>query len=409
MRRVVITGMGAVSPFGRGVARLVDSLVAGQSGIALLPELKQIGGLRSLVAGLVRGVDPNEIPRKHRRSMSNMSIYALLAAKEALTQAGLDQAYCTGGRMGISIGSTVGSSQASEDFFTSYLGSRSIDGIRSTGFFKIMSHSCASNLAQVLGITGRVLAPSAACSTGCQAVGVGFEAVAAAKQDFMLCGGADEYHPLTSATFDILGAASVGFNARPQETPRPFDRDRDGIACAEGAGCLLLESLDSARMRGVRPLAEVVGFATTADPHNIANPDVGSIANCMRLALDDAGLAPADVDYVNAHATATVQGDVAECEAIADVFGDRVPVSSFKGHLGHTMGASGALELIAALEMAARGCLIPTLHLENIDTACGRIRHVCQVETGRVDAIVKNNFALGGINSSIVVRRWEDD
>lgn len=409
MRRVVITGMGAVSPFGRGVANLVDSLVAGKSGIAVVPELKDIGGLRSFVAGLVPGVDPNEIPRKHRRSMSRMSVYALMAGNEALFEAGLNQDHCASGRLGISIGSTVGSSQASEDFFTIYLGTRSIEGIRSTSFFKFMSHSCASNLAQVLGITGRVLAPAAACSTGCQAIGVGFEAVAGGKQDFMLCGGADEYHPLTTATFDILGAASTGFNSRPQETPRPFDRDRDGIVCAEGAGCLLLESLDSARLRGARILAEVVGFATTADPYNIANPDVGSIENCMRQALHDTGLAPADVDFVNAHATATAQGDIAESEAIANLFGDRVPVSSFKGHLGHTMGASGALELIASVDMLARGCIIPTLHLENIDPACLRIRHVCRLETARVNTIVKNNFALGGINSSIVVRRWDDD
>ncbi len=409
MRRVVITGMGAVSPFGRGVTSLVDSLVEGRSGVAVVPALKEIGGMRSMVAGLVKDVNPNEIPRKHRRSMSNMSVYALIAANEALGQAGLNQDHRSGGRVGISIGSTVGSSQASEEFFTTYLGTHSIEGVRSTGFFKIMSHSCASNLAQVLGITGRVLAPAAACSTGCQAIGVGFEVVASGKQDFMLCGGADEYHPLTTATFDIMGAASIGFNSRPQETPRPFDRDRDGIVCAEGAGCLLLESLDSARMRGACILAEVVGFATTADPYNIANPDVRSVENCMRQALEDAGLASTEVDYVNAHATATVQGDIAESEAIVNLFGDRVPVSSFKGHLGHTMGASGALELISAVEMMARGCIITNHNLEKVDTASDRIRHVHRLETARMNAIVKNNFALGGINSSIVVRRWNDD
>jgi 3-oxoacyl-[acyl-carrier-protein] synthase II len=401
--------MGAISPFGKGVANLVDSLIAGKSGIDVVSELKDIGGLRSFVAGLVPEVDPNEIPRKHRRFMSKMSVYALIAGNEALSQAGLNQDDCASGRLGISMGSTVGSSQASEDFFTAYLSTRSIEGVRSTGFFKIMSHSCASNLAQVLGITGRVLAPAAACSTGCQAIGVAFEAVASGKQDFMLCGGADEYHPLTTATFDILGAASTGFNFRPQETPRPFDRDRDGIVCAEGAGCLLIESLDSARTRGARVLAEVVGFATTADPYNIANPDVGSIVNCMRHALHDAGLAPSEIDYVNAHATATAQGDIAESEAIANLFGDRVPVSSFKGHLGHTMGASGAIELIACVDMLARGCIIPTLHLENIDPACRRIRHARRLETARANTFIKNNFALGGINSCIVVRRLDDD
>jgi 3-oxoacyl-[acyl-carrier-protein] synthase II len=409
MRRVVITGTGAISPFGKGVPKLVDSLIAGKSGVAIIPELKDIGGLRSFVAGLAYGVDPKEIPRKHRRSMSNMSIYAFMAANEALAQAGLNQVHCASGRLGISIGSTVGSSQASEDFFTTYLGTRSVESVRSTGFFKIMSHSCASNLAQILGITGRVLAPAAACSTGCQAIGVAFEVIANGKQDFMLCGGADEYHPLMTATFDIMGAASTGFNSHPQETPRPFDSGRDGIVCAEGAGCLLLESLASAQLRGARILAEVVGFATTADPSNVANPSVSSIENCMRQALDDAGLSFTEVDYVNAHATATFQGDIAESEAIANLFGDRVPVSSYKGHLGHTMGASGALELIASVGMMNRGCIIPTLNLENIDPACQQIRHVCRLETVRVNTILKNNFALGGINSSLVIRRSDAD
>ncbi len=409
LRRVVITGLGAVSPFGRGVDFLMAGLLEGRSGVRQTPELAAVGGLRTRVAGLVTGVDPKEIPRKFRRSMSNMSVYATLACQEAMAQAGLAPEECVDGRTGVVIGSTVGSTQATEEFFADFLTDRSLVRMKSTLFFQIMNHSCAANVAQTLGIAGRILAPSAACATGCQAVGYGFETIALGKQDRMLCGGADEFHPLTAATFDIMNAASVAFNDRPQQTPRPFDRARDGVVCAEGSGILLLESMEAAHRRGATILAEVVGFATVSDHANIANPNTAAIENCMRLALADGGLTPADIDYVNAHATATEQGDIAEGEAIGRIFGDRVPVSSLKGHFGHAMAASGALELVATVEMLGRSCLIPTRNLDDPDPACGKLRHIRTVETARLRAAIKNNFALGGVNSSIVVRSINHD
>ena len=409
LRRVVITGLGAVSPLGRGVPALMDGLYGGRSAVREVPELDRIGGLRCRVAALVRDVDPKEIPRKDRRSMSAMSIYATLASHEALAQGRIGRAELEGGRLGVAIGSTVGSTQATEDFFRDFFTDHSLERMKSTLFFQIMNHSCAANVVQSLGITGRLLAPSAACSTGCQAIGYGYEQVAMGRQDFMLCGGADEFHPLTAATFDVMTAASIGFNANPQATPRPFDRRRDGVVCAEGAGVLLLEALDTARDRGARILGEVVGFATVSDPSNIANPNAAAMERCMREALDDAGLAPESVGYVNAHATATAQGDIAEAEAIAAIFGARVPVSSLKGHLGHTMAASGALELLAGVEMLRQERLIPTLNLDEVDPACAGISHVTGRETTPLDIFLKNNFALGGVNSSLVVRRYPHD
>ena len=409
MRRVVITGMGAVSPYGKGLDILFESLIEGKSAITSLSNLADIKGLRSRVAGLVNGIDPKEIPRKYRRSMSNMSIYATMACREALDQARLNEEQCTGGQMGVAIGSTIGSTQATQEFFNNLLSTGSLEQMKSTVFFKIMNHSCAANVSQILGITGRTLSPSAACSTSCQAIGYGYEMIAFGKQDFMLCGGTDEYHPLFTGTFDILNAASVNFNDHPNRTPRPFDRDRDGVVCSEGSGILLLESLDSAEKRGANILCEIIGFATVSDPSNIANPDVTSIIRCMQLALSDANIKPEEIDYVNAHATATKQGDIAESEAISELFGDDTPVSSFKGHLGHTMAASGALESIALVEMINRGCLIPTLNLENIGDACSNIRHICELETTNIKTAIKNNFALGGINSSLVIRRYKDD
>lgn len=409
MKRAVITGMGAVSPYGKGRDLLIESLMEGRSAIRQIDELDQIKGARSKVAGLVQETDPKEIPRKYRRSMSNMSVYATLACQEALQQAGLSTEECTGGQMGVAIGSTTGSTQTTQEFFDIFLATRDLDKIKSTTFFKIMNHSCAVNVSQVLGITGRILSPSAACSTGCQALGYGYEMIASGKQQFMLCGGADEFHPLTTGTFDILNAASINFNALPHRTPRPFDRDRDGVVCSEGSGILLLESLESASTRGANILAEILGFATVSDPSNIANPDSDSIARCMREALKDASILPGNIDYINAHATATLQGDIAESEAIYQLFGDKVPLSSLKGHLGHAMAASGSLELVAVVEMLNRQCLIPTLNLDNVDEACANIRHVRTLSTAKIRTAIKNNFALGGVNSSLIIRGYQND
>jgi 3-oxoacyl-[acyl-carrier-protein] synthase II len=409
MRRVVVTGMGAVSPFGRGVECLMANLTAGQSAVTAVPELARITGLRSWVAARVPGIDPKQIPRKFRRSMSSMSVFATLASYDAIAQAGLTPEACTSGDLGVVIGSTIGPTQVIEEFFRDFFTDRSLERMRSTLFFQIMNHSCATNVAQALDITGRILAPAAACSTGCQAVGYGYELIAMGKQEFLLCGGADEFHPLSAATFDVMTAASTRYNDCPRRTPRPFDHDRDGVVCGEGSGILLLESLESARRRGARILAEVLGFATVTDPISIANPGAESMATCMQKALLDGGLAPGDIDYVNAHATATLQGDPAECEAILRVFGDGIPVSSLKGHLGHTMAASGALELIATVEMLNRGTLLPTLNLDAVDPSCAGVRHVRGVEAIPIQRAVKNSFALGGVNSSLIVGRYAYD
>jgi 3-oxoacyl-[acyl-carrier-protein] synthase II len=409
LRRVVVTGTGAVSPFGKGSDILIESLRQGKTGVRAIPELGRIGGIRSGVAALVRDVDGKEIPRKWRRTMSKMSIYATLASKEALESAGLTKACLSDGAMGVAIGSTLGSIDAIEAFFSDYLLHRTVERMKSGLFFQVMNHSCAANVSQALGINGRMLAPSAACSTGCQGVGYAYEMIVSGKQDYVISGGAEEYHPLSTATFDMMNAASIRYNSRPELTPRPFDRQRDGVVCAEGSGILLLESMESARKRGARMLAEVVGFATIATPSGMAAPSTESMELCMRKALAEAHVEPEEVDYVNAHATATEQGDVAECEAIHRVFGNHVRVSSLKGHLGHTMAASGALELVATVWMMRHGYVIPTLNLETIDPACKRVRHVRMLEKARVSTSIKNNFAFGGVNSSIVLRRCEDD
>ena len=408
-RRVVVTGMGAVSPFGNGVDILLESLEAGKSAVESISGLEEFGGIRTRVAALVPDMDAKEIPRKFRRTMSKMSIFATIACQEALDQAGVSEKRLSDGKTGVAIGSSIGSPIASQGFWEDFLADRSLERMRSTLFFKIMNHSCAANVSHALGITGRILAPSAACSTSCQTVGYGFEIIASGKQDLMLCGGAEEFHPLMAATFDTLNAVSTNYNDRPSQTPRPFDRDRDGVVCGEGCGIILLESLDSAKARGAPIFAEIEGFATISDATNIANPNADSMECCIRAALADASADPKDIDYVNAHATATLQGDIAESAAIERVFGNATPVSSMKGHLGHTMAASGALELAATVEMIKRDRLIPTLNLDNIDKLCEKVLHLQEMEDLRINKAIKNNFAFGGVNSSIVLGRYGND
>ncbi len=240
-------------------------------------------------------------------------------------------------------------------------------------------------------------------------MGLGYEAIALGRQDLMLCGGADEFHPLAIGTFDIMHSASTGYNDRPEKTPRLFYKDRDGIVCSEGAGIVLLESLDSALARKAEILAEIVGFATTSDSSSIVNPDPTPLVACMRSALEQANLATGDVDYVNAHATATVQGDEAEVRAIHEVFGSSIPVSSLKGHLGHTMAASGALELAACVRMLQTGMLIPTLNLDHPSPECTGVHLLQEMEPCAANVILKNNFALGGVNCTIALRRYSHD
>lgn len=406
INRVVITGMGAVSPYGVGADILYKSMRQGASAVKKCPALEEVNGLNCHIAGSVPNLDEKQIPRKHRRSMSRMSFFSMLSCMEALEMAKITPEMRQNGQTGVIIGTTVGSPQTQQDFFSDYLQDYSIERIKSSLFFKIMGNTCASNVALALGISGRVMAPSAACATGIQAIGLGYEAIALGKQRTMLCGGADELHPLTVAVFDIIKAASTGYNSHPERSPRPFDKDRDGTVCSEGCGIVVLESLESALEREAHIYGEVIGFSATSDTTNISSPDPNSIEQCMRAALISAEIEPDQVEYVNAHATATQLGDPAECEAIERVFGNQTYVSSFKGHLGHSLAGSGALEVISMLKMMAENLCLPTLNLEQPGEDCAMVRHVLQTQPLSIRTVIKNNFALGGINSSLILRKY---
>jgi len=402
-RRVVITGLGAVSPLGSGVPQMWRGLLEGRTAVRHCPALAAVEGLRTTVAATVPELDATTIDRKKRRYMSKMSICATTAAREALKMAALTPEQVQGPRTGVCFGSTTGSSQETENFFLTMVKNGSIEDLKSTHFFKIMNNSCAANLAQALGICGRLVAPSAACATATIAIGLAAECIAAGKQDVMIAGGADELHPLTVAVFDTFEASSRLYNDRPDLTPRPFDKDRDGIVCGEGAGVVVLEELEHARAREAEILGEVRGFAVNSSPNDIANPAVDSMVQCMALALNESGLSKTAVDYINAHATATLQGDEAESRAVEAVFGRDIPVSSLKGHMGHTMAACGALELIATLLMMQHGVLVPTRNLREPDATCGRLNLLQEIDHRPVNVAMINSFALGGVNSAMVI------
>lgn len=407
LRRVVITGRGAVSPFGLGVKALLDGIWSERSAVQAMPEWARIQGLGSLLAAPVPALAEKELlPRNLRRTMGPMSVYATLAAQEAVQDAGFDVSLLTSGSVGVAVGSTTGSPAAYEEFYRRFLPDNSIGEIKSGEFFKIMGHSCAANICLTLGVCGEQWSPVSACTSASQAIGLGYLLIQTGRQRAMLCGGADEVHPSVSGVFDVVRAASLR-NEEPASTPRPFDRDRDGVVCGGGSGILILESYESAKERGAKIYCEVTGFGHVSDGEHIANPHEASMARAMEHALRDAGVDQRDVDYVNAHATGTELGDIAEARAIRKAVGKTAPVSSFKGHIGHTLGAAASLETIILLEMLARQELIPTLNLDNPDPGCEVVNLTRKIKKQRLATVLKNNFALGGVNAALVLRRHD--
>lgn len=410
LNRVVITGMGAVSPYGLGVSVFIDKLFKGKSAVVNMENewAPAINDLMCYVgAPFSETINEKEIPRKFRKTMGKTAIFAYLAVKEALQYSDIHDGQLSSCRLGISFGSSTGSAESTERFFVEHLNTKSARSLPSGIFFQVMSHTSAANIAQALNICGRVISPNSACSSSAQAIGFAYEMIQCGHQDIMLCGGSDELHVTTSASFDMVQAASYKYNNNPSATPRPFDKDRDGTVCGEGAGCIILESETSAKKRGVKILGEVVGFATNASGVHMAHANSTSIVRCMQDALQSAKINPTEIDYINAHATGTVIGDISEAEAINQVFNShKVPVSSIKGYFGHTLGASGVLELIAVLKMMETDTIIPTHNLNEPDEKCRGINHVQSIINKKINTIIKNSFAFGGINTVLIIKRY---
>jgi 3-oxoacyl-[acyl-carrier-protein] synthase II len=408
-RRVVVTGMAGLSPIGSDWKSVRESLQLGRSGIERVPEWEGIEGLEHRIGGRVPdfAVPAEEYPRRRTRTMGRVALLATRASDLALRDAGLrDDAILGSGRMGVSYGSSSGSPPAMGVYARRLFVNDSIKGIAASDYLQFMSHTTAANVAAFLGVRGRIIPTSSACTSGSQGIGYAYEAIRYGLQDAMIAGGAEELHAIDAAIFSVLLAASTR-NDEPHRTPRPFDRERDGMVVAEGAATLVLEELEHARARGARIHAEVVGWATNCDGRHLTNPDPAGMEQVMRLGLEDAGL-PADaIGYVNAHATGTEAGDIAESQATFAVFGGATPVSTQKGHVGHTLGACGALEAWLSIEMMREGWFAPTLNLEEVDARCAPLDYVrgapLRLET---DLVASHNFAFGGINTSLVLRRW---
>ncbi len=407
LKRVVITGVGAVSPFGNDVHALMEGIEEGRSAVRYMEGWDRYIGLRSLVGAPAEIRDEKKIPRQKRRTMGRMSIFAAQAAEQALADAGIALPGMQTWQVGCVIGSTMGSAKSINDTFEIMLPDRDISQLNSSMFFQCMSHTAAVNVAQYLELSGYIMATSAACASSLQAIGTGYDLIRLGRQEIMLCGGAEELHPTVTGSFDILYATSTNYNQTPQKTPRPFDKERDGLVCGEGSGILVLEEYERAVGRDAKIYAEILGYSTSGNGAHVSQSNRDSMIHCMREAMKDARIAPDEVDYINAHATATLQGDTEEAEAIREVFGDSVPVSSLKGHIGHTLGASGAIELIASLMMMERSVVYPTRNLDTVSPDCGGINHVTEKTGKKITTILKNGFAFGGINAALLCRRSE--
>lgn len=408
VNRVAVTGIAGFSPIGESWAEIEAALRNGRSGIRYMHEWDRFEDLNTRLGGQVPEFTlPPHFTRKRTRTMGRVALMAVLASERALAQAGLaDDDSIADGRMGVAYGSSTGSTDAVLDF-TKMLINNSIQGINATTYIRMMAHTTAVNIAVYFGLKGRVITTTSACTAGSQGIGYAFESIRSGKQTFMLAGGGEELCPTEAAVFDTLFATSTR-NHEPTRTPRPFDADRDGLVIGEGATTLVLEELTHAQARGAPIIAEVVGYGTNCDGQHVTQPNTETMGVAMQLALDDAGLDPAAIGYVNGHGTATDRGDVAESLATQRVFGQKQPFSTLKGHTGHTLGACGALEAWAAIEMLNGDWYAPTLNLENLDPRCGELDYI--VGDGRQmshEYVMSNNFAFGGINTSLIFRRWQ--
>ncbi len=399
MKRVVVTGMAAITPLGNDWETVAQKLKSQTTGIQKMDDWGKYKGLNTRLGAPVDFSKPEHYSRKQVRSMGRVAMLGTYASELALIDAGLlDDPCLTNGQMGISYGSSSGSFDGLIDF-TKMLLNHDKGGMNATSYIRMMGHTCPVNISLHFGINGRIIPTSSACTSSSMGIGYAYETIRYGLQVAMVAGGSDELSASQAAVFDTLFATSLR-NDEPDKTPRPFDRDRDGLVIGEGGGTLILEEREHALSRGAHIYAEIVGFGTNCDGLHVTQPDSASMQVAMRLALQDAGLDATVIDYVSAHGTATELGDIAESHATAAVLGNRIPISSMKSYTGHTLGACGAIEAWAAVHMMNEGWFHPTANLENIDPACAELDYI-KGDIRKMDCeyLMSNNFAFGGINT----------
>src|SRR5579884_1470246 len=412
-RRVVVTGFGALTAVGLDVEETWRNLLDGQSGVTRITQFDPTG-YPSTIAAEVKGFDtPSFLDPKEARRMSRFELFALAAAHQALASAGLTIDEDNADDVGVIVGTGIGSLTTSEQECKVML---QRGGMRMNPFFlpMMLANMATAQVTRIFGIRGYSSTVITACASGGQAIGEAAEVIRRGAADIMIAGGSEaSVCELGLASFCVLRALSTR-NDDPAGASRPFDRDRDGMVPAEGAALLVLESLESARRRGARIYAEVLGYGVSSDAYHVVapRPDGGGAARAMERALSDAGIAPTDVDYINAHATATVLGDVAETRAIKQVFGDhayRMPISATKSMIGHAMGAAGAIGALVTVLSIRDGIVHPTINYRTPDPECDLDYVPNEARAVPVKIAMSNSFAFGGHNAVLVFGRFDPD
>jgi 3-oxoacyl-[acyl-carrier-protein] synthase II len=405
-RRVVITGVGAVTALGEDWPSVRARMLAGQTAVRTMHEWERFGGINTRLAAPVPNFSlPDRYSRKKTRTMGRVSCMAVYASEKALAEAGLTGDPVLGsGRCGVAYGSSFGSPPPIVAF-AELLNRGASPKLNATSYIQLMSHTAAVNIALFFGFTGRIIPTSSACTSGSQAIGYAAESIRSGKADVMVAGGADELDVTQAAVFDTLFATSTR-NDAPDTSPRPYDRDRDGLVIGEGAATLVLEERERALARGASIFAEIVGFGCNCDGNHATQPRAETMEIGLRLALEDAGLDPGAIGFVSGHGTATEWGDVEETRATHAVFGSRAPLHSLKSYFGHTLGACGAIEAWLAIAMMRDDLFVPTVNLAAVDERCADLDYV-KHEPRRIetDHVMSNNFAFGGINTSLIFKR----
>ena len=412
-RRVVVTGTGVLSPIGNDVPSMWRAALEGRSGIRRL-SLVDPSNYPAQVGGEVQDFDPTHyMERRDARRMARFSQFAVAAARQAVEQAGLDLDLEDRARTGIIIGTGGGGLPNTDETMRTILerGGSKVDPLFMA---KMLPNMAAANVTIQLGLLGYTNTVTTACAAGTQAIGDALEVIRSGRADVMLAGGTEAgISEIGLAGFVAMRALATSHNDDPEHASRPFDRDRDGFAPAEGAGVLVLEDLDHARARGATPLAEILGYGVTADAAYLVAPAEGGdgAARAMRTALDDAHVAIEEIDYISAHATSTDVGDIAETQAVRTVFGERayrVPISAMKSQIGHLLGGAGGVETVAAVQTLLSGQLAPTINLDHPDPQCDLDYVPNTARAYEVRTLLKNSFGFGGQNAVLVLRRWEE-
>jgi 3-oxoacyl-[acyl-carrier-protein] synthase II len=409
--RVVVTGMGVISPLGLSVEETWQALLRGKSGVGQVTAFDPTP-FESRIAAEVKGFDPlNYLDRKEARRTDRCIHFVVAAAQEALRQAGLNGTPLNPERCSTTIGTGLGGILTLSQQFA-VLQERGPRWVSPFLAPMMLADMASGYLSIALGFKGPNFGVISACASGSDAIGEAFELIRRGEVDMAVAGGTEApICPLVFAAFTACQALSRR-NHEPERASRPFDRQRDGFVVGEGAAVMVLERLEHALARGARPLVEVVGYAATADAYHITQPAPGGEggARAMALALRRAGLEPRDVDYINAHGTSTPLNDKYETQAIKAVFGEeayRIPISSTKSMTGHLLGAAGALEAVVTAMSILRGAIPPTINLEDPDPACDLDYTPWTPRYGRVRVALTNALGFGGHNSTLVFRQWE--